>query len=266
MQKMKQFKYIILAFSALVVISCSEYEKILKSPDFDLKYRKAVEYYEKKDYSRAITIFEQVVNYYRASIKGDSVMYLLGQSYYGQEDYIMAGYYFKELSDNYATSPFIEECDYLTGYCYYLSSPRPSLDQENTRLGIMAFRKFMYKHPESKYVPECKRLIVEMNNKLTRKAYDSAKLYYNLGYYKAATVAIRNCLDEFPDSEYREELLFMLLESSYQYALNSVPEKQKERYQMALDDYYSFVGEFSSSRFTKSAEKMYNKTIKELGL
>lgn len=266
MQKIRAIRFILLIFSVIFIVSCSEYEKVLKSPDFEWKYRKAMEYYQKKDYSRAITVFEQIVSYYRASVKGDSVMYFLGHSYYGQEDFIMAGYYFKELSDNYVSSPFVEECDYLNGYCYYLSSPRPTLDQENTRLGILAFKKFIYKHPESKYVPECKRLIAELNNKLSEKAYINAKLYYNLGYYKAAIVAIKNCLEEYPDTKYREELMFMTLESSFEYAQNSIVQKQKERFQLALDDYYSFVGEYAQSKYSKSAEKMYIRSKEVLGL
>ena len=147
-----------------------------------------------------------------------------------------------------------------------MSSPRPTLDQENTRFGIMAFKKFIYKHPDSKYIPECKRLIAEMNNKLSEKAYINAKLYYNLGYYKSAIIAIKNCLEEFPETKYREELLFMILESSYEYALNSVDQKKKERFQLALDDYYSFIGDYSNSKYSKNAEKMYNRTKEVLGL
>lgn len=266
MLKKLTLRYIALVISALIVISCSEYEKVLKSSDFDYKYRKAKEYYYKKDYARAISIFEQIVSYYRASVKGDSVMYLFAKSYYEEEDYLMAGNYFKDLADNYARSPFVEESDYLYGYCYYLMSPRPSLDQENTRQGIVTFQKFIYKHPDSKYVPECKRLIEELNNKLAEKAYLNAKLYFNLGYYKAAIIALRNCLSEYPDNKYREELLYMILDASYLLADNSVPEKRKERFQATLDEYYSFISEFPQSKYNKNIEKIYSNTKDILGL
>ena len=159
----------------------------------------------------------------------------------------------------------------MSAYCYYLLSPRPSLDQENTRIAIQAFLKFNYKRPESKYVPECKRLIEALNNKLAEKAYLSAKLYYNMGsfnplYYKAAIVAIKSCLNDYPNSKFREDLMYMILESNYQFAQKSIVEKKKERYQSTLDEYYSFVGEFPKSKYNKDVEKIYSHTKDVLGL
>jgi len=249
-----------------VLYSCSEYEKVLKSSDFEYKYRKALQYYNKKDYARAITVFEQIVNYYRASSKGDSVIYFFAQSYYGDGDYLMAAHYFGQISENYARSPFVEEADYLSGYCYYLMSPRPSLDQENSNLAKVAFQKFIYKHPESQYIPECKRLIQEIDEKLAAKAYLNAKLYYDLGYYKAAIVALRNCLNQYPNTKYREDLMFMLLDSNYLLAINSIPEKQKERFQSTLDEYYSFISDFPNSKYDKSVNKIYKRSKEALGL
>jgi outer membrane protein assembly factor BamD len=266
MRKIAIFKYITLIVSILFIFSCSEYEKVLKSTDYDLKYRKAKQYFEKKDYARAITLFEQIVNYYRASVIGDSVMYLFAQSYYGEEDYLMSAHYFQELSENYARSPFVEEADYLQGYCYYLMSPRPSLDQENSNLSKAAYQKFLYKHPDSKYVPECKRLVQEIDNKLTEKAYLNAKQYYDLGYYKAAIVALRNCINDHPDTKFREEMMFLVLDANYLLADNSVPEKRKERFQSTLDEYYSFIGEFPASKYNNKVEKIYKNTKEILGL
>jgi outer membrane protein assembly factor BamD len=271
MLKKTIMRYILLGISVLFVVSCSQYDKILKSADYNLKYTKAFEYFNKKEYGRAITLFEQIVNVFRASAKGDSVMFYMAKSYYGDQDYIMAGHYYKETSDNYSRSKFVEESDYMVGYCFYLSSPRPSLDQETTNSSIMSFQKFIYKHPESKYVPECKRLIVEMHDKLVEKAYLNAKLYYNLGlhnplYFKSAIITLRNCIIEYPESKFREEIMYMILESNYQLAENSVPEKRIERYQATLDEYYSFIGEYPTSKFIGDAEKIHKSTKLILGL
>ena len=47
----------------------------------------------------------------------------------------------------------------------------------------------------------------------------SAKLYYNLTDYKASIVALNNCLIDFPESKYREEIMFLVLKSKYFLAL-----------------------------------------------
>jgi outer membrane protein assembly factor BamD len=265
MRKKYRIKFILLVISLLIVAACSKYEKILRSQDMELKYRKALEYYNKKDYSRAATVYEQIVNVFKASARGDSVYYYYAYSYYYQDDYIMAGHIFKELASAYTRSGFAEEAEYMSGYCFYKQSPRPSLDQENTRMAIQAFQYFMYKFPESRYVPECKRLIEEMNNKLVDKAYKNARLYYDLGYYKSSIISLKNCLNKYPDTKYREELMYMMYESSFKLADNSVESKKRDRFQNALDEYYSFVGEFPKSKYIKEVEKMFAKTKAFLG-
>jgi len=105
-----------------------------------------------------------------------------------------------------------------------------------------------------------------LTKKLATKAYLNARLYYDLGYYKAAIIALRNCLNEYPNSPYREELMFMLLDAQFQLADNSIESKKKERFQNTLDEYYSFVSEFPQSKYSKQAEKIYLKTKNILGI
>ncbi len=50
-----------------------------------------------------------------------------------------------------------------------------------------------------------------MRDKLVEKSFISARLYYDLGYYKSAILALRNSLIEYPETRYREELMFLIL-------------------------------------------------------
>jgi len=103
-------------------------------------------------------------------------------------------------------------------------------------------------------------LIDEMNDKLVYKAYLAAKLYYDFDNYKAAVIALTNCLAEYPDSKYREELMYMLLDAKYLLAIGSVYDKKQERLSSALDEYFSFVDEFPESKHIKDAEKVHKET------
>jgi outer membrane protein assembly factor BamD len=266
MQKNRLFKYTALLISGLLILSCSQYNKILKGSNYELKFRKAVECFNKKDYERASTLFEQVVNVFRGSSKGDSLYYFYAYCNYYTSDYLMASHLFQELTDNYPLSVFAEESDYMIGYCFYKESPKPSLDQEYTIKGIQAFQMFTYKNAKSKYVPECQRLISELNEKLVEKSYLNARLYYRLDQYKSAIIALRNSLAKYPETKYREELMFMILESNYLLASKSVPEKQKERYQSTLDEYYSFVSEYPNSKYNSDVKKIFDKTKDFLGI
>lgn len=258
-------KLIYILLIPLLTGSCSGYEKILKSTDYQLKYRKALEYYNQGEYVRATTVFEQIGSMFRGTSKSDTVDYFKAKAYYNQKDYTMAGHYFKELVKLNPRSPFAEESQFMSAYCLYKQSPRPSLDQANTFAAIDAFSLFNIAFPNSDRVAESKKLIAELNEKIVEKAYMSAKLYYKLSNYKAAIIALRNCLNDYPDTKNREELMFMLLKSSYLLAVNSVPEKRRDRYQSTVDEYYSFIAEFPDGKYTEEAKKMYEDSTKKLG-
>ena len=57
---MKFFLQILLI--ALILSSCGEYQKILKSDNYNYKYEKAVLYYENGDYNRAMPLFNELSN------------------------------------------------------------------------------------------------------------------------------------------------------------------------------------------------------------
>jgi outer membrane protein assembly factor BamD len=103
-----------------------------------------------------------------------------------------------------------------------------------------------------------------MQNKLVQMSYLSAKLYYNLEDYKASIIALQNSLNEYPETEHREELMFLLLRSHFLLAENSIVSRQVERYQESVDEYYSFVGEFPESKYRQQADRIYDAALEEI--
>lgn len=239
--------------------SCSQYEKLRKSTDYPLKYRKAFEYYHKGDYVKAGQLFDELVSMYLSTNKSDTVAYYQAMSYFKQKDYMMASHYFSKHYKEQRQSPFAEECEFLTGYCYYMQSPRPELDQTNTFMAIETFQMFLTRHPDSNRAGESEQYMGEMKDKLVDKSYLTAKLYSNLNQYKASIIALNNSLGDYPETKHREELMYLLLKSNYLLAENSVPAKKRERFQSTVDEYYSFVGEFPKSSYAKDAQQMYDR-------
>lgn len=256
----------ILLIGIFTVVACSGYEKLLKSSDYVLKYKKAFEYFDKEDYIKASTLFDQIANVYRGTNKADSVYFYQAKTYYELGDYIIAGELFRDFSSTYGNSPFREQADFYSAYCFYLQSPRPSLDQDYTYKAIQGFQLYLIKYPESDKVDDCQVIITELREKLIEKSYMNAKLYFDLEYYNSATIALNNSLIDFPESKFREEILFLILKSDYLYAYNSIVDKQRERYQTALDDYYSYMSEYPEGQYKNEAKKIYENTAKYLNL
>jgi outer membrane protein assembly factor BamD len=254
----------VLLVISLLVSSCGEYEKLVKSTDYELKKNKVKEYYEKGQYIKTTELLAQVLPKYRATEEAEGLNWMNAQSYYGMKDYLMAGTEFRNFSDLYPYSKNAEEANFMAAMCDYYQSPRAELDQENTRNAINGFNLFLSRFPASAKTDEARLHIKELQERLVQKAYLSAKLYYERGEYKAAIVALGNCLKEYPETSYREEMMFLKLSSLYLYAERSVAAKQKERYQSTLDDYYSFMEEFPKSNYSSEVNRIFQTTGKIL--
>jgi outer membrane protein assembly factor BamD len=259
-----RFRLYIVLIILVLASSCGEYEKLLKSTDFDLKKQKAKEYYDGGQYVKSTELLGQILPRYRATDEAEELNWMNAQSFYGMKDYFMAGSYFKSFIDQFPFGKHAEEANYMAAMCDYKIAPRSELDQDNTINAIEGFKIFTTKFPLSQKADDAKKMIKELEEKLVEKSYLSAKLYYDMKQYKAAVVALNNSLKEYADTKYREEMMFLKLRSLYLYADLSQPAKQKERFQDTLDDYYSFMEEYPKSQYSKDITNIFQKTNKFL--
>jgi len=262
---MKSGIYVIILL-AILTSSCGEYEKLLKSTDYELKKTKAKEYYANQQFARSSELLGQIIPRFRATEEAEELNWLYAQSYYGMKQFELASNYFKSLVEQYPFGVYAEEATFLGSLCDYYLSPRAELDQDNTRNAIEGFNLFINRYGASPKVQEAKDYISELQNKLVEKSYLNAKLYYNMREFKAAITALTNSLKEYSESKYREEMMFLKLNSLYLYAANSFQDKQTERYQATLDDYFSFMEEYPESKYSREVRKIYDDTAKFLKL
>lgn len=262
-----------LVFSILIFLfsSCSEYQKLLKSTDIELKYNKAIEYFNNGDFARATTLFEDISSYYRGTDRSEDILNFLGQSYLGQKDYYTASNYYQTYLKSYPKGRYAENAKFLVGYCYYKDSPDPRLDQTATYQAIASFQEFLDLYPESNKVPQVNKLLDELHDKLAYKYYMNARLYYNLGNYMgnnylSAVITAQNALKKYPSSSYRDDLSFLILQAKFAQAQQSILAKKEERYQDTIDEYYSYINEFPNGRFKKQANNIFNDCKKAINL
>lgn len=257
---MKLRKNIITLFTLAFVLSATsscEYHKLKKSKNPEVKTQAAHNYYDEGKYAKAITLYEDIILMKRNTQGYEKILYRYADAYYQVKDYILAGYYFRKFTEAFPKSEYAEEAQFMSAYCYYLDAPKTSLDQEATYTAINEFSLFLTKYPNSDKVPECNRLIDELRGKLEDKAFKNASLYYDLGHYKAAVTALKNSLEDYPDTQREEETRFLILKSAFVYAEKSIRSKQNERYEDAAKYYRSFINRFPDSEYRKDADKIY---------
>jgi outer membrane protein assembly factor BamD len=247
---------ILFLVAVLIIAGCGKHQKLIKSTDNEAKYAAALDYYNEKDYYRALQLFQQLINVYQGTEKAEKMQFYYAYCYYYQKDNVLASYYFKRFVTNYPRSPLAEEAMFMNAYCYYLDSPASSLDQTNTYTAIKELQLFINLYPQSARVAEATRLIDDLRAKLQRKDLDIATLYLKMKLYEAAIYSYKNVLKDYPDSEYKEEILYSILKSNFNFAENSIPSKQDERYQSALDAYNELVFQYPETKYMKEAKAM----------
>lgn len=241
----------------LLAGSCkSKYEKLKASNDNAKKYQAALAYYNKKNYTKALDLFETLVQRYRGQAQAEDLYYYYAYANYNLKDYTSARYHFKTFADTYPTSQRAEECRFMAAYCYYLDSPIYSLDQENTNKAIEALQLFINLYPKSERVAEAGKLIQNLRDKLERKAFENARLYLTIGDYQAAVIAFGNALRDYPDTKYAEEMDFLTIKAQYLYAKHSNELKQQERFNQALSYDEQFVDKYPTSKYLSDARSL----------
>ena len=256
---MREIRILILLVVAVGMLGSCKFRKIQKSGDWKVKYEAALAYYEEEDYHRTIILLEDILPIIRGTEEAELGNFYLAYSYYYQKQYILSAHHFQEFVKIYGRSDYVMEAAYTHAYSLYLQAPDYQLDQTVTYEAVAAMQNFINKYPFSDYAPEADRIIDDMQEKLEKKAYEQCKLYYKLRRYKSALVVYDNFADDFPDSEYNEEISYLEIETAYDYAEASITSKQKERYQIAIDHYLEFIDKYPNSEYLKDAEKIYGK-------
>ena len=249
--------YAILAAAAIAVLTgCAGVNSLLKSGKPDLIYAKALEFYEKGKWSRASTLYEGVKNNNTETSREDSISFFNARCKYKNLDYDTASTLLDEFRRKFGRSVFIEEAEGMYAMCFYKLSPGPTRDQTMTGQAIIAVNEFMSRYPESKYIEDFKNIDKELTQRLHDKAYINAYTYYKIGKYKSAIIALKNALRKYPESNHREEIMYLIVDASYRFASNSVEAKQIDRYMSMLDSYYSFIAEYPESTHVKELDRM----------
>lgn len=246
--------------------ACNPYQQLLKSTDYDLKFAKAKQYYNEGDFEKTLPIFEELMTIWRGNKNVEDIYYHYAYSHYCLGDYVAAAHHFESFANNYPRHPNAEDTRFMTAVCYYDMSPPISLDQTDTEKALEALQIFANTYPDSDKLPKCDSLSNLLRLKLANKAYNAAYLYYKIRSYKAAATAFKALLREHADTPKREEAMFYIVKSYYLLAQNSISDKQRERYDLAVQNYIEFIDKYPDSQFRREAESIYTNATAFLNL
>lgn len=270
-----KIRTIILCSVAAMMAGCAgEFNKVVKSSDYDYRYEFAKQCFAEGKFSRAEMLLEELITLKKGTDEGEEALYMLAMSQYMNRDYESAASTFKKYFSSYPKGFYAEQAMFYVGQSLYESAPEPRLDQTPTIGAINAYQQFMDFYPNSKLRERAQDRLFELQDKLVMKELLSAQLYYNLGgyfgninsnsesNYSSSIIVAQNALKTYPYSNHREEFSLLIMKSKFELAENSSNDKKLERYQDAEDECYGFLNEYPESKDKALAEKYIEKCKK----
>lgn len=249
-----KFSWILIA--GIFLAGCgTSFNKILKNKDYEYKLRMAEQFYVKKKYSKAQLLYEDILPYYKTGKEFEDIYYKYAYCAYYLKDYLNAENLFKSFLEVFRNSPRAEEVDFMRAYSFYKQSPKPELDQTNTIKAMGMMETFIKTHPGSARNKEAMAIMDECRAKLEVKEFQSAKLYYDMGQFRAAGVAYSSLLNSYPESQRADEYKLMVIKSYYRFAEMSIEEKKVERFEQVINEVNEFTDRFPESKWRKEAEE-----------
>jgi len=230
--------------------------KFKKYKTKEAKYEAAKAYYNKGAYLTASQLLEEIYPLYISSPQGDSILFLFANSYYKNNDFLIAAFYFNDYLKKYPQSPRSEEAAFLRSKAYFLNSPNYNLDQTDSYLALNNLELFVNYYPQSQYINEVNNMMDSIRNKLAKKDFAIASMYYRTEKYKSAQVAFQNLLRDYPESPYVEQAMLLWIKNNYEYAMKSVETKKVERFQSVIDIKNKLHAKYPQSAFLPDADKL----------
>jgi len=245
---------------AAAVSACSSYSRLLNGKDHNAQYKAALALFDAGRYSRALPLFEECNPYFLGTAREDSAAFYQATANFRLGDFDTSGDLFEDFRRRFARSPFIQQAEYMYAMGFFYASPPPYRDQTATNRAITAINEYLARYPDTPKKDQLKEHLQTLTQKLWDKAYLNAYTYYKIGRFKSAVVALKNAAARYPESNHREELLFLTAKSSYLLARRSIEKLQRDRFLNAMDEYYTFVSEFPDSRFRRELDPLQERS------
>jgi len=247
--KLHAFFVVIIIF---LVAGCFRGIKKEELLDARFYFNRGQERMRKKDYLKAVTDFQTVVESFSTSAIVDNAQFMLGEARFKSEEYILAAYEYERVYVDYPSSNFAPEAHYKKALCYFMESPKAALDQENTLLAIDEFNRFMENYPQNPLVNEAQKKIEELTEKLAYKEYDNAEYYKKRGFYDSALLYYNFVIKDYPRSTWVDDSRFGIGEVFF----------KKMEYEKAKEVFIIIVNGDVDPELQKKASEMLDKIEK----
>lgn len=222
------------------------------------KYQQAILSYESRDYYKASLLFEQVLPQLRGAKEVASAHFFQACCDFYQKKYIQSSERFQYFCETFLGDPRLEEAMYMQGHSLYLKSPDVRHDSTLTKEAISVLRSYIDRYPQGVYVERANIQLKALYDKLAIRAFNNAKLYYQLAHYRAAVVALGNFCKDFPNSPSNEEAAYLRIDAQCRYAQAAKGTDRERQSNIAVKYCKEFLESYPDSPYILVVESLYS--------
>jgi outer membrane protein assembly factor BamD len=191
----------LIVFIIVAGLACSSSPDIV-NPTVEQRFNRAKALFDDEDYLEAMNEFTVITLQFQGSAFAADAQYYLGECRFERGEYILSAFEYSVVRTSYPASPRVPDAQYKMALSYYMQSPKPVLDQQNTRKAIDEFQAFVEYNPAHPLAPDAEAKIKELNERLAFKAYEAARQYERMEYYRAAILSYEVVIEKYHDTDY----------------------------------------------------------------
>ncbi len=262
MKKSIFLKWMILVPVTLALLfGCGGKGKDVKKIEGDPEtlYKQGLVRFNKRDYSEALKIFEEL-----KSIFPDSPPYTLwaelkvGDCHFLREEYVEAIAAYEEFKKIHPTHEEIPYVQFQIGMSYFNQLLSLDRDQTSTQRALSSFEYLVANYPPSLFTEKAKEKIGVCKKRLADHEFYIGNFYYKRGNFQAAASRFEGLLEKFPKDSDEDKTLYLLGKSYLELG----------RWEKAKVTFMKIVTEYPKSPHFKEARALLDKgsTEKEVSL
>ncbi|MDD5504448.1 MAG: outer membrane protein assembly factor BamD [Candidatus Omnitrophica bacterium] len=213
----------------------------------------AMDFFEAKDYKKALSEFGKIIRHYRRSEAASEAQYYMGLCYENMDYPYQAFESFQKVIDDY---PFTQRTEDIVNRQFDIGNRL--YEGEKTKFFGLKFKAL----PEQ---------IIDVYKKVVSNApyspnapvaqFRVGELYKKISFYQEAREAFQKIVDDYPDSDVAQEAKFQLaLTASVASSGSSYDQSLAEQ---ALDEFEEFKRSHPDSELVKTAEKEKREIIEK---
>jgi outer membrane protein assembly factor BamD len=197
------------------------------------------------NYSRAIEIFQSIIDNYPYSDRAVEAELQIADAYFAEGKYEEALSYYRDFGELHPQHEKVAYTVYQSALCHQRQMKSANRDQTATRKAAVVLDQLLVNHPHSEYAREAEPLWRELQVQLAEHIEGIADFYMSREEYESAAERFRSLLNEYPGLGVDSRVLFKLARC-YE-ALNRMDEADRI--------YRTIVAHYGESRYAHRARK-----------